>query len=223
MAFCMNCGKQLPDGARFCAGCGTAIGEVNAGQERQQEYVGKVLKCSNCGAIITETTAVCPDCGLPITKRDAVSSVQRFNTQLMELEKTKKQKNGSMMFANLRKVDPADNQKLMLIRNFPIPNSIDDISEFIMLAIANIDVSLSKKTFSNALYSTNNANGETAATIERTISNAWVSKMEQCYHKAEMAFPNHPTFSVIQHAYQEKMRELEGKGIGNALAEMFKY
>lgn len=223
MAFCMNCGHQLADGARFCAGCGTAIGKVNAGQERQQEFVGKILKCSNCGAIITETTAVCPDCGIPITNRDAVNSVQRFNDQLMELEKSREQKRSSIMFAHLRKIDSVDHQKLLLIRNFPIPNSIDDISEFVMLAIANIDVTLSKKTFTNALYRTQNTNGETAATIERTISDAWVSKMEQCYRKAEVSFPHHPTFAVVQRAYLAKMKELERKGIGGTMKDMLKF
>ena len=29
--FCMNCGTQLPDGAKFCMNCGTKVGEVGAG------------------------------------------------------------------------------------------------------------------------------------------------------------------------------------------------
>ena len=29
--FCMNCGTQLPDGAKFCMNCGTKGGEVGAG------------------------------------------------------------------------------------------------------------------------------------------------------------------------------------------------
>ena len=28
--FCMNCGTQLPDGAKFCMNCGTKVGEVGA-------------------------------------------------------------------------------------------------------------------------------------------------------------------------------------------------
>ncbi|MBR5969095.1 MAG: zinc ribbon domain-containing protein [Lachnospiraceae bacterium] len=31
MAFCMNCGTQLPDGAAFCMSCGTKLGRVPAG------------------------------------------------------------------------------------------------------------------------------------------------------------------------------------------------
>ena len=29
--FCMNCGTQLPDGAKFCMNCGTKVGGVGAG------------------------------------------------------------------------------------------------------------------------------------------------------------------------------------------------
>lgn len=28
MAFCINCGTELPDGAKFCPGCGTVVGQV---------------------------------------------------------------------------------------------------------------------------------------------------------------------------------------------------
>lgn len=241
--FCSICGKELSNDTKFCEECGTPINNDFASSfsqmansnlsepkdqttilqnSRSQEYVGVVLKCPCCGGVVTESTAICPDCGTPITKKEAVSSVQIFNNQLMAIEKNRKKKTGGM-FAVYKAVDPADSQKLTLIRNFPIPNSIDDITEFMMLAIANIDVSLSKRTLANTLYSPTAANGETAATIERTISNAWVSKMEQCYRKAEVAFPNHPMFTTIQRAYQEKMTELEGKSVGSTLFNMFKY
>ena len=28
MAFCAKCGAELPEGARYCSSCGTAVGEV---------------------------------------------------------------------------------------------------------------------------------------------------------------------------------------------------
>lgn len=105
--------------------------------------------------------------------------------------------------------DSADTQKLSLIRNFPIPNSVDDILEFMMLAVANIDTSLSKNTAMNRLNSLQQV--ETGATIGRTISNAWVSKMQQAYQKAEITFPNDPAFAKIQKIYFEKMKELKIK------------
>lgn len=36
MPFCMNCGQQLPEGAKFCSGCGTAMGEVKPEETQRQ-------------------------------------------------------------------------------------------------------------------------------------------------------------------------------------------
>lgn len=87
MAFCINCGEKLVDGARFCHACGTPV--TGSSSERRQEFVGKILKCPNCGAVITETTVICPDCGIRITRREAVSSseIQRmYFDKLKELK-----------------------------------------------------------------------------------------------------------------------------------------
>ncbi|MBR0093006.1 MAG: zinc ribbon domain-containing protein [Lachnospiraceae bacterium] len=42
MAFCMNCGAQIPDGAGFCNNCGTALntGAQAAPQEAMQPQSG---------------------------------------------------------------------------------------------------------------------------------------------------------------------------------------
>lgn len=225
--FCSNCGTQLNVGSKFCHGCGSAVGTVPQPKqseqqeappisstvqtnytERQQEFAGKILKCPNCGAVITQTTAICPDCGIQITGRAAVSSVQQFKDQLMAIESTRKGGLGGVLGV-YTPANKSDIQKLSLIRNFPIPNSIDDCLEFMMLAIANIDVSLSKNTLANRMN--NNGQIETGATIGRTISNAWVAKMEQVYKKAEIVFPNDPVFSGIQKMYFDKMKELKIK------------
>lgn len=176
--------------------------------QRQQEYAGTILKCPNCGCVIGETTAICPDCGMRISRRKAVSSVQEFKDQLMGIEYTRKRGQGGV-FGVYTAPDPADTKKLSLIRNFPIPNSVDDIMEFMFLAVANIDVALSKNTMMNKLNNTQQV--DTAATIGRTISNAWVTKMQQAYQKAEIMFPSDPAFASIQRLYFEKMKELKIK------------
>ena len=222
--FCSNCGTKLNEGAKFCHGCGSAVGTVTPPappvppvveqpvqpkpQERQQEYIGKILKCPHCGSPINERTVICPDCGMEITGRSAVSSVQAFKEQLMAIETSRKGGLGGVLGVYMA-ANKADVQKLSLIRNFPIPNSIDDILEFMMLAIANIDVSLSKNTVMNRWNNTQQM--ETGATIGRTISNAWVSKMQQAYQKAEILFPDAPAFKGIQKLYFDKMKELKIK------------
>ena len=220
--FCSNCGTKLNDNAKFCYECGSAvaIAQTHASSsnpqthtvnnsERRQEYVGKVLKCPHCGYVITETTAICPACGMQITGRAAVSSIQAFKDQLMEIERTRKQKPFTMFNLDCS-VDPADMRKLTLIRNFPIPNSIDDVVEFMLLAVANIEVSLSKQTLLNKIDRIGKTE-ETSHTIPTTISDAWVAKMEQVYRKAEIVFPNEPAFAGVKKIYLEKMAELKIK------------
>ena len=234
--FCPNCGTKLPDVAKFCQNCGFPVNraaptppptppimkqappvtppEVSAtpsasakNTQRQQEYVGTILKCSICGAVISETTVVCPDCSNRITGRAAVSSVQAFKDQIMTIEGNRK-KSTMGMFNAYAAADPADKQKQSLIRNFLIPNTVDDILEFIMLAIANIDISVSKKNWVNSSTSSLEIY---AMEMPRAISNAWVAKMKQAYQKAEIMFPNDPMFAGIQKLYFDKMKELKIK------------
>ena len=63
MSFCMNCGQQLPEGAKFCSGCGTAMGEIKAETtQRKTVYDGELHKCPNCGELLKSFTTVCPTC-----------------------------------------------------------------------------------------------------------------------------------------------------------------
>lgn len=209
MAFCQNCGKELLEGAKFCSECGTPVGSVapvNNNSQRQQEYAGKILKCPNCGTPIDGLTAICPSCGFHITNRTVSVSVQEFQNELMEIEKSRKNStvNKVLGFWGGRITDNSDIQKISLIQNYPIPNTIEEISEFMYLAVANINVKLSKKSI------TNNNNTDMFK-AERDVSNAWVNKMEQLYHKAEASFPNDPAFERIKEVYYAKMKELKFK------------
>lgn len=211
MAFCSNCGEKLNDGAKFCHGCGAPVGGVTPSEnntQRQQEYVGKIYKCPHCGMVIDKMAAICPGCGMRISGQDAVSSVRVFNEQLMTIEGTRKKPGLVSVFGFT--VDPADQKKLSLIRSFPIPNSVDDIMEFMMLAVANIDVGLSKNTLMNRYHSGAKA-GESNLTMPKTISDSWVSKMQQAYQKAEISFPNDPLFANIKQIYFNKIKELKIK------------
>ena len=35
MAFCINCGQELPEGAKFCANCGKAVDSSNSTTQRK--------------------------------------------------------------------------------------------------------------------------------------------------------------------------------------------
>ena len=220
--YCVNCGTKLDPGAKFCSGCGAAVRSSEPSENippipraisanpatRQQGFAGNILKCPNCGAVISQTTAVCPECGHHITGQAAVSSVRAFSDKLMLLESRRKGASLGQIFG--LSVDPVDNQKLSLITSYPIPNTIDDIQEFMLLAIANIDVSLSKNTLNNR-YQSKMKGVESSLSMPRTISDAWVAKMKQAYQKAAVSFPNDPAFAYVRQLYVDKMMELKMK------------
>lgn len=67
---CPNCGKELKDGAKFCAECGTKI-EVSAKKE--------VVFCTECGAENDKDANICYGCGnnlkaKPASQTSAVGS-----------------------------------------------------------------------------------------------------------------------------------------------------
>ena len=225
--FCTNCGTGLAANEKFCHNCGTAVAintkteieqppaipkesEPEAVQHnetvRKQEYAGRILKCPNCGGVIGETTVVCPECGIKITGKTAMQSIQSFKDELMNLENMRMDGIKSIILGHTQSVDPVDLKKISLIQNFPIPNSIDDIVEFMLLASSNIDVGVSKGKWNKKTYG-----NETSYTIKRSISNAWISKMMQAYQKAEILFSNESAFIGIQKLYFNKLKELKIK------------
>ena len=52
---CPNCGKALPDDAKFCGDCGTTV----VAQEKKPDY------CANCFAELPENVKFCLQCGKP--------------------------------------------------------------------------------------------------------------------------------------------------------------
>ena len=269
MAFCMNCGKQLPDGAKFCLECGAAVKEssfqgnstaenadieigiavllnnnndqeftqnevylehsnrtlsvkvpnwisvgqivrlrgegnttrsgrkgdlllridhidfkkANDGQPiRKVDYEGEIHKCPNCGDILGAYESVCETCGWERRNSKASVAVKEFE-------------------AKYAKVDD-DKKKMDLVRSFPIPNTKEDICEFVLLAAANVDLDAHGPHSDEWKI----INGE-----RRAISDAWISKMEMAIQKAELMFPGTKEYVHICTVYEKKMKQVRKK------------
>ena len=174
MAFCMNCGKQLPDGAKFCLECGTKLGDINTEQtpKRETTYEGEIHKCPNCGEVLDSFVAVCPACGYELRGSSVTSAIKEFSAKL----------NGAT----------TEYQKANVIRSFPVPNTKEDIFEFMILVSSNIDEHPNKEVFK-----------------------AWIAKFEQCYQKAKLSFRQDNDFVKIQAIYektQKTIKKIRSKG-----------
>ena len=194
MKYCMNCGNQLPDDAKFCVGCGTPVREASA--KKRVEQAGTIYKCPNCGEVLESMTAICHACGYEIRNVKAVSSVQSFSDKLaaIEAEEMPETDNNSILKKvfgrDLREtpkrleearrafIRQKQAKKINLISNYPVPNTKEDLTEFAMLVTTNL-----KDDSDDEIY------------------NAWVRKLEQLYQKAEILIPTDPMFTRIKELY----------------------
>lgn len=201
MAFCMNCGKQLPDGAKFCLECGTKLGDINAEQapKRETTYEGTIYKCPNCGDILDAYESVCESCGYERRGTKANNSAQKLADKLQEIEEQRpveKRISAYRQALNSNTISNTDQQKIDLIKNFPIPNTREDMYEFMVLASANIDMSI----YSFSMNS--------IPITKKAISDAWQAKFEQAYKKAQLSFGKRSDFTDISLLYNQKNEEI---------------
>ena len=190
MAFCINCGHEVPDGARGCANCGKAIGGGNTGTQRKTTYDGELHKCPNCGEIINSFDLKCKACGFELRGRSGANKIQELERKLEEIESQRgdSEVSGRKVFE----------QKINLVRNFAIPNTKEDILEFLILALSNIDM---------RAYG---VDSDLLSKTEENLSLAWLAKAEQAFQKASLLFKKEPEFEEIKKMYNQKMKEIKG-------------
>ena len=184
MPFCNNCGNKVEENASFCNQCGNRLKE--APQKRT------VVKCPNCGEPSESFTSCCKLCGYEFRNASSSSSLKIFQEKLAEIDKPK---NGSgYQYRYIRQrtnsVDDTKRRKISLISTFPIPNTREDILEFMILASANFD----EKYYLSHLS-------------EEDISDAWLSKIKQCYEKARIVLSGEDLIKV-EKIYFDTLRKI---------------
>ena len=163
MKYCSNCGNKLNDNAKFCEACGTRIED-----EAKQ---AKVLICPRCGDVINSFTGKCKSCGTEFYNIDASKTMKEFSNNLLNTDEF--------------------GQKLEMIKTFPIPNSKEDIIEFMILASSNIGYTEQKNK------------------MDEAYEDAWVTKFMQGYQKAKMVLVGDREWNRIQKLYDETIERLD--------------
>lgn len=215
--FCSYCGTKLDKGARFCKGCGKPIGQPTQSREfvkekpiteRKTVYEGHIHKCPNCGEVLDAFVTNCPSCGYEIRDAQSASSVREFAMKLERIEAQKmpafeeKKSVMKMVFGkDFKETDEAEEaksnfekqknqEKANIIINYSVPNTKDDILEFMLLAASNID---------------------TKHQLDDVVTKAWIAKLDQVYQKAEISMGTHPGFEQIRSIYEKKHSQIKSK------------
>ena len=204
MPCCVNCGKQISEDAKFCPECGVSLAAAQSPNRshRTQSFAGEILKCPNCGEPLSAFEVTCHACGYELRNIAASVSVQQFADQVARMQagrETEKTRVPSKNEGTPDLADAASKRVANLINSYPIPNSKEDITEFLILAASNIELD----------YLTGNIpGGKTDWGSRNLISEAWRAKFEQAYQKAEITFGKDPDFQRIHELYSKKEAEI---------------
>lgn len=153
---------------------------------------GDLKKCPSCGAPVQSFATKCLDCGHEFRNIDSSNSIKKFFKMLNDLESTSKEDTDNPLKAigstyakmfsegGMFGGGKAGKQKRELIKNFPIPNTKEDILEFLALGVprAKKKGNFFSSTFSDAAWEIKAHN---------LLVPIWQNKCEQIILKARFS------------------------------------
>ena len=164
----------------------------------KSDKYGDVRKCPACGAIVPSMAAVCPECGQEFTNIKANSTA---NMLMQKIDEIQAQSSVAQRGLNAKDAKTAQRETwaiesqvtsrtVQAIKNFPIPNTREDLIEFMTLCLSN---SRADRQYVDE------------------IAEAWREKFEQLITKARITIPNDPIAEDLIKKYKSKREAVEKK------------
>lgn len=190
MPFCTNCGQQIAVAVKFCPHCGAKV-DIPSGEtmdQRRETYAGEIRKCPNCGEVLSSFEVKCHACGIELRNVKISVALQEFYRKIEEIE------------AGRSNRKPGETEQIIanIIQNYPIPNTKEDVTEFMLLASSNIEASIYRKE----------AKDFENCSANEVVTGAWCAKATHVYHKAELSFGNNSDFSKIREIYNYSIKNV---------------
>ena len=157
------------------------------------EKKGNVIKCPNCGCTDISGRAVCPDCGYVFTNVKANQSAERLAEQLATVEKERRKDLVGDMSSLFGISGGKVAEKVSIIKNFPVPNTRDDLLEFLSM--------LKPKSSKYGKPSSDSP-------IDKLESKAYYIKFAECVDKARLSFDKDPAFQPYFEFYKKEEKRL---------------
>ena len=167
-----------------------------ASKSNSNKY-GEVRKCPNCGAQVKGGSAVCTECGYVFTNVSANSSAEKLQAKLDEFNRRQEQRADSRGY--LRTVFDSNTsrwkQKMEIISTFPVPNTREDLLEFLTML----------QPLADATGSHDGSNSDV-----EDMSYAYWLLYTNCINKAKLSFPNDNDFQYYFQTYEKQLQKTKG-------------
>ncbi|MBQ7634582.1 MAG: hypothetical protein IJS89_03315 [Bacteroidaceae bacterium] len=155
-------------------------------QPKSHKY-GEVRKCPQCGAVVEGGAARCESCGYAFVGVEAVSSAQALAKKLANIdywykrkeEEHEQVKRGRSALRNafdLHEQEPLDSQRAKAIKDFPIPNTREDLMEFVI---------------------TMRSKWKNTSSDYESERMAYKAKYQECLQKVKFLFADDPAFQEV--------------------------
>lgn len=163
---------------------------------------GNVMKCPSCGAQIVGGSAKCPECGYNFSGIKANSSATKLAQELQRLTEKENEKRqeasglisglgkmyGSMFSQAAKTFTGERDPKVVLVENFPVPNTREDLLEF----LTSIQTKAKKPTFF------------TKGSTHLAMDHAYWHLYSNCINKARISYANDPDFRFFFEDYMSR-------------------
>ena len=202
ISFCTKCGAKMDQDDLFCQFCGakskrkkTQVSTKKGSKTKEEAS----YKCPNCGSSLESYTSNCPYCHTEIRNIKSSEAMEKFSKGLEKIrskempkydgkESLLKKTIGIDLSKDVKAREEFEdnfknkiNEKIAdYINNYPVPNSKEDLVEFMILVTSNV----------------NSKNDDPVV-----IKKAWESKMEQIYKKSKITLKNQSDIKIIDDLY----------------------
>lgn len=141
-------------------------------------------KCPNCGSLLKSFETTCPYCRTEIRNINCSETLKKFSIGLKELQ--------SLRTTNENEKTQNYEQIAEYIKNYPIPNSKEDLIEFMILISSNIDLNIEDED-------------------KLIVQKAWKNKLEQVYEKAKLSIKSQKDLKYISDIYTDINNKIKNK------------
>ncbi len=176
----------------------------------KSDKFGDIKKCPSCGAIVESFSTNCKDCNYDFKNINANTTIERLFSTLEQIESSRKTGIGSFLGATYgMSVPDTDKRKIEAITSFPIPNTKEDILEFLLHSIPRVrfqqtakiggKIKYQNKPFNSGWLTTN-----VLDTLPNLYAQTWQNKCSEILNKARFAMKDDKkTLSEIENYAQQ--------------------